>query len=88
MALWPPSFFNTDKSSLSAGAFKVSDWHCANPDKKLLPTEESRMLFNFMAADKWDVLQTLGTRLIKAMRHHRLLGTDSTILSSLFRVIR
>jgi hypothetical protein len=29
MALWPPSLFNCDKSSLSAGAFKVSDMHCA-----------------------------------------------------------
>jgi hypothetical protein len=33
MALWPPSYFNTDKSSLSAGAFKVPDMHCAIPDK-------------------------------------------------------
>jgi hypothetical protein len=29
MALWPPSFVNCDKSSLSAGAIKVSDSHCA-----------------------------------------------------------
>ncbi|MFT6856819.1 MAG: HD superfamily phosphohydrolase YqeK [Cyclobacteriaceae bacterium] len=29
MALWPPSFINCDKSSLSAGAFKVSDTQCA-----------------------------------------------------------
>jgi hypothetical protein len=29
MALWPPSFINYDKSSLSAGAFKVSGKHCA-----------------------------------------------------------
>ncbi|VXD19580.1 hypothetical protein MARINOS108_20779 [Marinoscillum sp. 108] len=28
MALWPPSLFNCDKSSLSAGAFKVSDGYC------------------------------------------------------------
>lgn len=28
MALWPPSYFNSDKSSLSAGAFKESDRHC------------------------------------------------------------
>ncbi len=34
MALWPPSFINSDKSSLSASAFKVSDSHCANTDKK------------------------------------------------------
>jgi hypothetical protein len=33
MALWPPSFFNADKSSLSAGAFKVSDKHCAMQNK-------------------------------------------------------
>jgi hypothetical protein len=26
--------FNSDKSSLSAGAFKVSDAHCATKDKK------------------------------------------------------
>jgi hypothetical protein len=25
MALWPPSFINSNKSSLSAGAFKVLD---------------------------------------------------------------
>ncbi|MFT7037001.1 MAG: hypothetical protein ACJA2S_005543 [Cyclobacteriaceae bacterium] len=29
MALWPPSLINTDKSSLSAGAIKVSSTQCA-----------------------------------------------------------
>jgi hypothetical protein len=33
MALWPPSLINSDKSSLSAGAFKVSDTHCDVKDK-------------------------------------------------------
>ncbi|MFT7158129.1 MAG: hypothetical protein ACI8Q1_003156, partial [Parvicella sp.] len=33
MALWPPSLFNSDKSSLSAGAFKVPDGQCATQIK-------------------------------------------------------
>jgi hypothetical protein len=28
MALWPPIFLSSDKSSLSAGVIKVSDAHC------------------------------------------------------------
>ena len=55
MALWPPSLINCDKSSLSAGAIKVSDTHCAIPDKKLPRAEESRKHFTFLAADKRDL---------------------------------
>ena len=33
MALWPPSLINSDEISESAGAFKVSDWQCAQKDK-------------------------------------------------------
>ncbi len=74
MALWPPSLINCDKSSLSAGAFKVSDLHCAIPDKKLPQAEDCRKHYTFLAADKWDVQQTLGKMLSKAMRHHRMLA--------------
>ncbi|WP_436516106.1 hypothetical protein [Ekhidna sp. To15] len=55
MALWPPSFINSDKSSLSAGAFKVSSTHCATPDKKLPRAEDGRKHIRFLAADKRDV---------------------------------
>jgi len=55
MALWPPSLINYDKSSLTAGAFKVSDTHCAIPDKKLPRVEDSRKHISFLAADKRDV---------------------------------
>jgi hypothetical protein len=41
MALWPPSFINYDKSSLSDGAFKVSDEHCAMQIKN---SQEQRMV--------------------------------------------
>jgi len=35
VALWPPSFINSDKSSLSADAFKVTSTHCVKTNKKL-----------------------------------------------------
>lgn len=86
MALWPPSFLISDKSSLSAGAFKVSDRHCVNPDKKPPRDEDGRKHFSFLAADRRDVLQALGRRLSKAMRHHRLL--EPVFSSSLLSLIR
>ncbi|MBV6647074.1 MAG: hypothetical protein KI790_16575 [Cyclobacteriaceae bacterium] len=78
MALWPPSLLSSNKSSLSAGAFKVSDTHCANEaneDEKLPRTGECRKHFSFLAADKRDILQTLGRSLSKAMRPYRLLAS-------------
>jgi len=69
MVLWPPSFFNSDKSSLSAGAFKVSDSHYTIVDEKLPRAEVSRKHIRFLAADKRDVLQILGRCLSKAMRN-------------------
>jgi hypothetical protein len=58
--VWPPSLINTDKSSLSAGAFKVSDTHCISTNKNIPHAEDGRKHFSFLAADKRDVLQTLG----------------------------
>jgi hypothetical protein len=55
MALWPPSFFNSDKSSLSAGAFKVSDRHYAIPDRKLPLAKGNRKHISILAVDKRDV---------------------------------
>jgi hypothetical protein len=55
MALWPPSLINFDKSSLSAGAFKVSDMHCAMKIKSSHERKSSRKHFSFLAADKRDV---------------------------------
>jgi hypothetical protein len=73
MALWPPSLINNDKSSLSAGAFKVSDGHCTSPDKKLPQAGANRKHFRFLVADKRDILQALGRILSKAMRPYRML---------------
>jgi hypothetical protein len=55
MALWPPSFFNSDKSSSSAGVIKVSDSPCVISNKKLPRTEDDRKHFSFLAADERDV---------------------------------
>ncbi|UII29119.1 hypothetical protein LVD15_12005 [Fulvivirga maritima] len=85
MALWPPSFINNDKSSLSAGVFKVSDAHCAFPDKKLPRAEVNRKHVRFLAADKWDVEQPLGRWLSKAMRPYRMLAHVYSVSIRFFR---
>jgi len=59
MALWPPSFINRDKNSLSASVIKVLDTHYAIPNKKLPRAEASRKHVSFLAADDRNVLQTL-----------------------------
>ncbi|MEM9856139.1 MAG: hypothetical protein AAF843_02210 [Bacteroidota bacterium] len=55
MALWPPSLFNSEKSSLSAGAFKVSNWHCAIQIKNSHEQRVVESISLFLAADKRDV---------------------------------
>ena len=69
MALWPPSLINNDKSSLSAGAFKVSNTHCAKKIKNSHQQERVESTIEILAADKWDVEQTLCKWLSKAMRN-------------------
>ncbi len=60
MALWPPSLINCTKSSLSAGAFKVSDLRTAPLQiKKLTRTEESRKHNSFLVEDKRDMPHTV-----------------------------
>jgi len=55
MALWPPSLINSDKSSLSAGVHKVSDWHCALQIKISHELKDGRKHVSFLAADKRDI---------------------------------
>jgi hypothetical protein len=69
MALWPPSFINCNKSSLSDGAFKLIEKHFAIQIKNSHERKKSRKHFTFLAADKRDVLQTLCRKLGKAMRY-------------------
>ena len=69
MALWPPSLINCDKSSLSAGAFKVSDWHCALKIKNHHELKRVESTADSLRQISGMFLLIIGKWLSKAMRY-------------------